>query len=156
MSKKTSVRNYGRIQNLFRHSVVIKIAMFLCLIALSSGWRKADTLGAAIGIGQQLVPAVLDAQKANSKGNNNDARSENELKWIEHIKNNPDSAIYAIGEYSRVYGKERAYSDEGKVESILDAIQYPEFSEDLEHIPLHKEEFYSGTMRLTPILGPLA
>lgn len=140
MSKKTSLQNPGRIQNLFKHSAVIKVAMFLCLIALTAGWRKSDTLGMAVGIGQQVVPAALDAQKTTAeKKGKAQKRSQAEEQLIEKIQNAPEGVFNYVEEY-----KKDSYASASEVASLIDGIQFPAFSADLEHIPLYKEEFISG------------
>ncbi len=129
------------IQSPFKHSAIIKTVMFLCLITLSAGWRKADTLGVAIGIGQQIVPAVLDAQKssADKKAGKTHNLSSSGEAVRQRIEESPDGIDMYIGDYMM-----NGATPE-QIASVIDAIQYPSFSVNLEHIPLHKEEFYSGT-----------
>ena len=82
--KKRSMSTINRfdtlwIQSPFKHSAIIKTVMFLCLITLSAGWRKADTLGVAVGIGKQVVPALLDNKSNSTDGDashNSDVHSE--------------------------------------------------------------------------------
>jgi len=141
MSTKISFRNPRRIQSPFKHSTVIKITLFLCLIALTAGWRKSDTLGVAVGIGQQVLPAALDAQKssADKKAGKAQKLSSSAEKVVGRIQESPEGVFLYVGDY-----KMNGATPE-QIASVIDAIQYPSFSSELEHIPLHKEEFYSGT-----------
>ena len=141
MSTKISFRNPRRIQSPFNHSTVVKITLFLFLIALTAGWRKSDTIGVAVGIGQQVLPAALDAQKssADKKAGKTQKLSPSGEKVAGRIKDSPEGVYMYIVDY-----KMNGATPE-QIASVIDAIQYPSFSADLEHIPLHKEEFYSGT-----------
>ena len=141
MSTKISFRNPRRIQSPFKHSTVIKITLFLCLIALTAGWRKSDTLGVAVGIGQQVLPAALDAQKssADKKAGKAQKLSSSAEKVVGRIQESPEGVFLYVGDY-KING-----ATPEQIASVIDAIQYPSFSSELEHIPLHKEEFYSGT-----------
>ena len=141
MRTKISFRNPRRIQSPFKHSTVIKISLFLCLIALTAGWRKSDTLGVAVGIGQQVLPAALDAQKssADKKAGKAQKLSSSAEKVVGRIQESPEGVFLYVGDY-KING-----ATPEQIASVIDAIQYPSFSSELEHIPLHKEEFYSGT-----------
>ena len=139
MSKKMALRNSGWIQSPFRHSAVIKTALFLCLVALTAGWRNADTLGVAVGIGKQVIPAALDARKATAEKNEKaQKRPQEETELAEMINNDPINVVHYIGKYASVYGEDQA-------SNFLNHIQYAAFSEGLQHIPLFKDEIFSGT-----------
>jgi|GEM_PF-2712407 len=115
------------------------LILMLGLATLTTGWRKSDTLGAAVGIGQQLAPAVLEAKQANAKHKAAEKnRPEAETLCIEKIKSDPDSTFDLINEFVHTYGAEN-------VDSLLGAIRYTDWCSESEAIPLYKEEIYSGS-----------
>ena len=80
------------------------LILMLGLATLTTGWRKSDTLGAAVGIGQQLAPAVLEAKQANAKHKAAEKnRPEAETLCIEKIKSDPDSTFDHINEFVHTY-----------------------------------------------------
>ena len=111
----------------------------LGLAILATGWNKSDTLGVAVGVGQQVAPKILDAKQASKQQKAAEAkRPADEKRCIENIMLNPDSAFEYINDYAQEHGAENA-------DNVLSAIKYTEFGAESDAIPLYKEEIYSGS-----------
>ena len=115
------------------------LLLMLGLATLTTGWKKSDTLGVALGVGQQLAPKILDSKESNAKQKAAEKnRPDAETLCIEKIKSDPDSTFAHINQYSQTYGADN-------IDSILGAIRYTDWCSESEAIPLYKEEIYSGS-----------
>lgn len=111
----------------------------LGLATLATGWNKSDTLGVAVGVGQQVAPKILDAKQASKQQKPADTnRPADEKRCIDNIMLNPDSAYEYINDYAQKHGAD-------ETDDVLKAIKYTEFGAESDAIPLYKEEIYSGS-----------
>jgi len=139
MRKFSSTHATARNSILLGLRTTTALILMLGLAALTTGWKKSDTLGVALGVGQQLAPAVLDAKQSNAKQQATEkTRPEDETRCIDKIKDDPDSTFDHINDYARKYGAD-------KVDSVLNAVRYTDLCSESDAIPLYKEEIYSGS-----------
>ncbi len=128
MNKGKTWRIFGCLYHQIKHTGILGAALSMVLIVLMAGCAELDPLGAAVGIGKLVTSVVLDAPNTLS-----------DTKVVEGIKASPEDIFQYLHD-NKVEG-----ATPEQIGSVVDAIQYPSFSSELEHVPLHKEEFYSGT-----------
>lgn len=126
----------SKLPGLLKTATLIPI---LGLAILATGWNKSDTLGVAVGVGQQVAPKILDAKQTSKQKKATEVkRPADEKRCIENIMLNPDSAFEYINDYAQEHGVD-------KTDDVLSAIRYTEFGSESDAIPLYKEEIYSGS-----------
>ena len=114
------------------------LVLMLCLATFTTGWKKSDTLGVAVGIGQQVAPKILESRQANAQQKATEKkRPEDERRCIDVIMQDPDSTYRHISDYMHKHGESNA-------DNVLDAIKYTALCSESDGVPLYKEEIYSG------------